>query len=136
MSRNEQLEHLQNLLENLPESIPYHEAGSTSYSFCITNDEIKEYGDVTSAVNHRLEVTFGSRRDTGGIVPIQERGPGVCAVVSSIAECAPADARIGLWIENLCSSAEKLYTEAGEVVSMFLLHYCDAAYMVCSPPKG
>ena len=46
-----------------------------------------------------LEVVFGPRHNTNGIVPIRERGPGICAVVSILKECSaadPADARIEL----------------------------------------
>ena len=121
MTQDEQLTRLQRLLENLPESIPYHDLGSTSYTFSVADDDIEEYGDETSATNHRLEVIFGSRHSTGGVVPIQERGPGICAIVSFLAKCPPADARIELWIENLCSSAEKLYTEAGKKVRIYLV---------------
>jgi len=116
MSQGEQLARLQHLLENLPKSVPYHNLGSTCYSFSVGEGDIEEYGDEASATNHRLEVVFGSRHDTGGIVPIKERGPGIHTVVPFLEKCPPADARIALWIENLCSSAEKLYTEAGEKV--------------------
>ena len=71
-----------------------------------------------------LEVTFGPRHNTNGIVPIRERGPGICAVASILEKCSiadPADARINLWVDNLCSSAEKLYTEIGRKVRRFPL---------------
>ena len=121
MAHNKRLTRLQLLLENLPDSIPFHGLQSTHYSFSISNDEVEDYGDKTSAINHRLEVEFGSRRDTGGIVPIDERGPGICAVISVLANCPLSDGRIGLWIENLCSSAEKLYANVGKEVSMQLI---------------
>ena len=100
MSRDIRLSHLQRLLENLPGSLPYRDLESTQYSFSTNEDEIGEYGDEASATNHRLEVIFGPRYNTDGIVPIKERGPGVCAVVSFLAKCPPADARIELWIDN------------------------------------
>lgn len=118
MPKSKQLARLQLLLENLPDSIPFCDHQSTHYSFSVNDEEVAEYGDETSAINHRLEVVFGSRHATGGIIPINERGPGICAVVSVLKGCSPSDARIGLWVENLCSSAEKLYTEAGEKVRM------------------
>ena len=128
MSQSKQLAHLQHLLENLPDSIPHHDLTSSQYSFIISDDEVETYGDETSATNHRLEVTFGSRSSTDGIVPIQERGPGICAVVPFLEKCPLDDVRIELWIENLCSSAEKLYAEAGEEVSVFHLLYDNVAY--------
>ena len=119
MSLNQQLARLRRLLENLPSLAPYHDTQSTSYCFSVSDEDIKEYGDENSAINHMLEVTFGPRHNTNGIVPIRERGPGICAVASVLERCAttdPADARIKLWIDNLCSSAEKLYTEARKTV--------------------
>jgi hypothetical protein len=60
-SQNEQLARLQRgLLEDLPESIPYHDLKSTCYTSSVADDETKEYGDETSATHRRLEVTFGS----------------------------------------------------------------------------
>jgi len=117
MSQGKHLARLQRLLENLPESMPYCDLKSTRYSFSVDADDIEEYGDKASATNHRLEVVFGSRHDTGGIVPIKERGPGICAVLSFLAECPPADARITLWIENLCSSAEKPKAQIPEAIA-------------------
>ena len=72
MTQDEQLMCLQHLLENLPESIPYHDLGLTSYTFSVADDNIEKYGDETSTTNHRLEVIFGSCHSTGGVVLIQE----------------------------------------------------------------
>ena len=119
MSQNQQLTCLRCLLENLPDTVPYYGTQSTSYHFAVDNDDVNQYGDENSTINHMLEVTFGPRHNTDGIVPIKERGPGVCAVVSILEECSatdPADERIKLWVSSLCSSAEKLYAEAGETV--------------------
>ena len=80
MPCSEQLACLQNLLENLPELISYH------------------------TFNHQS--IFGSRHSMGGIVTIEERGPGICAVVSFLTKCSLVDARIN----HLCYSAEKLHT--------------------------
>jgi len=121
MSQNIHLTRLQYLLENLPESLPYHDLDSTKYAFYTSDDDVKEYGDEASATNHQLEVIFGARQNTGGIVPIKERGPGICAVVSFLAKCPLPDAQIELWVNNLCSSAEKLYGEMGKKVRTCLL---------------
>ena len=123
MPHSEQLACLQNLLENLPESIPYCDLSSTRYSFSITAEEVAKYGDETSAINHRLEIIFGSWHNTGGIVPVKERGPGICSVVAFLKNCSPVDARINLWIDNLCSSAEKLYIEVGKKVRISLVYH-------------
>jgi hypothetical protein len=81
------------------------------------------YGnDETSAINRRLEVIFGSCHNMSGIVLIEERGPGVCATVSFLAKCPPADARINLWIDSFCSSAEKLHAEVGKKLGCTYLY--------------
>jgi hypothetical protein len=119
MSQGQKLAYLQRLLENLPDSVPYCDAQSTGYCFSVSVDNIEEYGDENSATNHMLEVVFGPRHNTNGIVPITERGQGICAVFSILEKCSAAnrgDACIQFWIDNLCSSAEKLYTEAGKKV--------------------
>jgi len=124
MSQNQQLAHLRHLLENLPDTVLYHDAQSTGYCFSVSDDDIEEYGDENSAINHMLEVTFGPRHDTNGIVPIRERGPGICAVATVLEKCTaadPADARIKLWVDNLCRSAEKLYAETEGKVRILLL---------------
>ena len=121
MAQNERLEYLKSLLEGLPESLPHCDLQSTSYHFFISDEEVDDYGDEVSATNHRLEVVFGSRNATGGVVPIKERGPGICTLIPFLAKYSlVADARIELWIENLCCSAEILYIEAGEKVSIRL----------------
>ena len=117
MSQEQQLGYLQQLLHNLPESTgPYHDIQSTNYHFSVSDEEIEEYGDETSATNRRLEINFGPHHQTNGIVLIVERGPGICAVVSTLLKCPLDDVRIELWVNNLCSSAEKLYAEAGKKV--------------------
>jgi len=54
-------------------------------------------------------------------VPIKERGPGICAVVSFLVKCPQDDAQIKLWVDNLRSSVEKLCSETGKKVRVFPL---------------
>ena len=76
-SPKRQLAYLQHLLENLPDSTPYHDVNSSCYSFFVSSDEIEEYGDGTSTINHRLEVDVGTCHTTNEIVTIKERGLGI-----------------------------------------------------------
>ena len=39
----------------------------------------------------QLEVAFGPRHNTNGVLPINERGPGICAIVSVLEECSATD---------------------------------------------
>ena len=57
----ERLTYLKQLLVDLPELTPYNHVQSTNYDFSVSGEEIEEYGDETSAINHRLEVNFGPR---------------------------------------------------------------------------
>ena len=81
MSQYQKLAYLRHLLENLPDSVPSCDTKSTGYCFAVNNDNIDTYGNENSATNHMLEITFGLRHGTDGIVPIKERGQGICAVV-------------------------------------------------------
>ena len=137
MSQEQRLGYLQQLLHNLPESTgPYHDIRSTNYHFSVSDEEIEEYGDETSATNRRLEINFGPRHRTNGIVPIVERGPGICAVVSTLLKCPLDDVRVELWVNNLCSSAEKLYAEAGKKVRGIRLESYKTTHTNCSYLKS
>ena len=43
--KNQQLTHLQCLLEHLPDSVPHHNTQSATYCFSVCDDDIEEYGD-------------------------------------------------------------------------------------------
>ena len=114
------LAHLQLLLHHLPDSVPFHDINSTMYNFSASEDDIADFGDVNSAINRTLEISFGNRSKMNGIVPIKEKGPGIVAVVDVLHRCLtedPSDARLALWLENLSESTEEVYKAAGEKVS-------------------
>jgi len=114
------LAYLQLLLHNLPDSVPFCNASSTAYNFSVSKDDVTDLGDENSAINRVLEITFGDRSKTGGIVPIKEKGPGITAVVDVLHKCLiedPSDAHLVLWLENLSKSTEEVYRAAEKEVS-------------------
>jgi len=116
----EKLAYLRVLLLHLPDSVPFRDMSSTSYNFSVGEEDIIDLGDESSAVNRALEISFGDRSKTDGIVPIKEKGPGIAAVVDVLHECLagdPSDARFSLWLENLSESAKEVYKAAGKEVS-------------------
>ena len=97
---SEKLESLQHMLYHLPDSVPFHGTTSTQYDFSVGEDDIVDFGDINSATNRALEISFGNRSETNGIVPIKEKGPGIIAVVDMLCGCLaedPSDARLTLW---------------------------------------
>jgi hypothetical protein len=115
----EKLAYLQLLLHHLPDPAPSHDINSTTYNFSVSEEDIADFGDVNSAVNRTLEISFGDRSKTNGIVPIK-KGPGIFAVVGVLRKCLtedPSDARLALWLENISESAKEVYKAAGKEVS-------------------
>jgi len=123
---SEKLAYLRLLLHNLPDSVPFRNASSTVYNFSASEDDVADLGDENSAVNHALEISFGDRSKTKGIVPIKEKGPGIIAVVDVLHRCLtvdPSDARLALWLGNLSESTVEVYKAAGKEVSDWVPSY-------------
>jgi hypothetical protein len=117
---SKKLARLRLLLHNLPDSLLFRNANSTAYNFSANEDDVADFGDENSAINRTLEISFGDRSKTNGIVPIKEKGPGIIAVVDVLQKCLtadPGDARLVLWLENLSESAKEVYRTTGKGVS-------------------
>jgi hypothetical protein len=71
------------LLENPPNSIPYHDLKSTCYSFSVADDKIEEYGDETSAANRRLEAIFDSLTEVPQARILMESSNSMAASISA-----------------------------------------------------
>ena len=113
------LAYLRLLLHHLPDSVPFCDKGLMSYNFSASEEDIADFGDKNSAVNHALEISFGDCFKTNGIVPIKEKGPGIITVVDVLHQCLGRDqtnACLALWPENLPKSAEEVYKTAGDRV--------------------
>ena len=117
---SKKLTYLQVLLDHLPDSIPFCDIKSTVYNFSVTEDDVIDFGDENSAINHILEISFGEWSRTNGVIPIKEKGPGIVSVVDVLQRCLTRDsndARFILWLENLSKSVEEVYRSAGKKVS-------------------
>ncbi|THU80666.1 hypothetical protein K435DRAFT_600201, partial [Dendrothele bispora CBS 962.96] len=68
----ERIDHLRNLLHNLPDSLPLNPPASEStYHFALVPEDLEERG-AFGAVSHSLEIGFGQQPD--GILHFRERG--------------------------------------------------------------
>ena len=64
--------------------------------------------DETSTTNHCLEVVFRSCHLTGGIVPIKEQGPSICAIFLFLTRCSLGFREKEAWqmgSQNFCSTS-------------------------------
>ncbi|KAF8137528.1 hypothetical protein EV363DRAFT_1536446 [Boletus edulis] len=116
------LKHLDALLQNLPDAVPVGVPTASKYdyflSFTLDADLEERTGCEIGAFNEQLKGIFGWKaRTTGdGILPIDERGEPICAVVSVLRrfhEKYPNDAIVKKWAVDIALGAEKLYRQHG-----------------------
>ncbi|KAI0643696.1 ribonuclease H-like domain-containing protein [Trametes meyenii] len=122
LSVADHLDALRLILENLPDSLQDVEKSDQFPFIGFVPDpiEVEEYGSIPSAINHALEISLGWKsRSTGdGIIPINERGKGVCSLVDVLklwaSNCPSPDSDGVLlkWITDIRAGAEKAYTLA------------------------
>ncbi|THV03436.1 hypothetical protein K435DRAFT_747854 [Dendrothele bispora CBS 962.96] len=102
------INHLRDLLHNLPESIPLNPSNST-YDFALSPDDIEERGTF-GAVSHSLEIGLGQRLD--GAIHFQERGYRLEGLISMLKEGVKKmndvdrTAFESAWLERLIRAAE------------------------------
>ncbi|KIJ35941.1 hypothetical protein M422DRAFT_261695, partial [Sphaerobolus stellatus SS14] len=116
-----QLSKLKLLLEHLPTSLPAPDPATSQYPFVGYEpdpDDVELTGSVVGALNKAFEVIFGfkSRSEGDGIIPIKERGPGICAVVDVLSSAfvkEPFNALLNKWVEDLTLAANKIYNQEG-----------------------
>ena len=111
------LDHLEILLAFLPETLPNPVQSRYHFSdFTPTDDDINDMG-LEGAVNHILEVRFGSRLRG---LQLYERGKGLAEVVEVfrryLAEF-PKFILVSKWVDDILKAAEDAYCEAGIEVS-------------------
>ena len=128
------LNKLRLLLDDLPNQLPWKLVNGPDQSRYASlvgfqpDDELVEMtGSRAGALNVHLERMFGyAARSTGdGILPIMERGPGVCAIHDVLKDyCTefPNDAVLKKWVIDVAKGAEAIYTTYQIPVSW--LHSC------------
>ncbi|KAK1223490.1 hypothetical protein PQX77_013648 [Marasmius sp. AFHP31] len=104
------------LLNNLPETLPYHSEGQTFHpqlcSWCISDEWAKDVGK-DGAMNQQLEAALGPRKD-GGIFPILERGPAMTnlgTILESYSIEFPDSFFVNNWIKDAVASVEFSFKE-------------------------
>lgn len=125
-SVTKRLAELKLILENLPLTLP--DPGPFSERFPFLNyqvppdsEDLAEIGSIPGVINCALEVAFGwdARSKGDGILPILERGPGVCSLVDvlklyqSSCDNPESDAILTKWVDDIRAGAEKAYKLAG-----------------------
>ncbi|KAJ2994662.1 hypothetical protein NUW54_g7512 [Trametes sanguinea] len=117
---SERLSQLEYALQNLPESLPAPEYSDRFHfgpNYRPDEDDINLIGTVPGAINRALEVAFGfgARTEGDGILPITERGAGICGLVDALRlyrDTCPAPERdtiLAKWIDDIWSGAKKAY---------------------------
>ena len=125
------LQELQQILENLPTSLPEPAATDSRFGhfigFVPDPDDVEDIGTVEGAVNRALEVAFGADARSKGILSINERGPGICGLIDALRVYKNAcvnpesDAILLKWIEDIRAGAEAVYKQADKQVRRSLL---------------
>jgi hypothetical protein len=113
---------LRHLLNNLPSNIPL---GSTHYSFNqfkgLDPDWVENTGSNAGALNHELEIMFGSWH--AGSIQFHEQGPSLTAVVDVLATYITGmdkeEAILMKWVEDLIAGAHTAFLDAGIEVFNF-----------------
>ncbi|CEL56164.1 hypothetical protein RSOLAG1IB_11852 [Rhizoctonia solani AG-1 IB] len=108
-SLDPRLYNLYSNLRNLPEDLPDHpEVYPFASNFTLDPDEVEFYGSQQGALNHRLELIFGSR-STGNAIQFRGRGRSLEAIVYVLRKYINGDDRENIilwkWVEDLTSSA-------------------------------
>jgi len=114
-SRQQRIDQLSHLLEHLPQALPSPEPSPYPFApYSVDVDFLERYGDESSALNATLEHTFGFKsRTTGdGVVPIIERGAGICGVADVLEDHLVRDPRnmiLDKWIKDITAGTKKVY---------------------------
>ncbi|KAF8124090.1 hypothetical protein EV363DRAFT_1454853 [Boletus edulis] len=116
------LKYLDTLLQNLPDALSVGIPTASKYDIFLSftlDDALQERtGCEIGAFNEQFKGIFGWKaRTTGdGILPIEERGEPICAVVSILRgfhEKHPNDVIVKKWAVDIALGAEKLYKQYG-----------------------
>ncbi|TBU55402.1 ribonuclease H-like domain-containing protein [Dichomitus squalens] len=120
---SERLDELGRVLENLPHSLPEPKLEDSRFQFANyvpDPDDVDIFGTPDAAINHALEVVFGWEARSQGVLPIAERGKGVCSLVDALrayqrhCKNPESDAILGKWIEDIWEGAKVAYSTADE----------------------
>lgn len=102
------LENLLRHLSTLPDHLSDHPTVYPFNNFSIAPHEIEHYGTPQGALNHRLELVFGSRYDSRAI-QFRGRGPSLVAIINVFKSCITGEEGENIllwkWVEDLTHGA-------------------------------
>ncbi|KEP46915.1 DUF659 family protein [Rhizoctonia solani 123E] len=99
-------------LRNLPESLSEHpDVYPSAEKFVLDEHDIEFYGSRQGALNHRLELIFGSR-STGSVIRFKGRGRALEAIVYTLKKYIDGDdgdnVLLWKWVEDLTHAATQM----------------------------
>lgn len=128
ISVSQRLLGLQHILQNLPSSLPEPDIYHSRFQFVDyvpDPEDVDMVGTPEGAINRALEITFGWEARLKGLLPIEERGRGICSLVDVLRayqQCCQdpesGDAILAKWIDDIWEGACQAYLQAGQVVSI------------------
>lgn len=106
-------DYLLHLLTHLPLTIPEGARHYTAAKFKTTKEDLELTETADGALNHRLELVFGSRHQ--GPIIFKEKGEGLCLVIGILQKAitaAPSNVILFKWVEDLTTAAKAAYESA------------------------
>ena len=118
----DQLENLQNLLQNLPDTIPTSAMLYNFLGYTPDLEKLELYGSEEAVLNQALEVAFAPQGRKPGECPfiLLEKGGGLVAVVDVLRKYIakyPDSAILQKWVEDLTKAAIFQFTSISKPVS-------------------
>ncbi|KAF6748269.1 ribonuclease H-like domain-containing protein [Ephemerocybe angulata] len=116
---------LHRLLHSLPNQLPERSPSSSKYGSFLDHsldlDIFEKTEDEVATVSEQLKRVFGwdTRSSGDGIVSIEERGEGICAIEGFLRhwhEKYPEDNVLKKWIIDILRGAEKVYRDHGQEI--------------------
>jgi hypothetical protein len=105
----EKLSKLQELLKNLPASIPYGRKFYSFDNFVPDPEKVDDFG-AEGAINHALEIVFSPPQGrTDDPITYKERGEGLVAVADVLKKANkdfPCSAILQKWVDDLTKAAQ------------------------------
>lgn len=114
------LRSLGSLLANLSDSLPLNPGHYNFVGFSPSSEAVDDFGE-EGALNHALEIAFGSRAK--GPIQLRGRGNGLCAVVVVLEKYiarSPKSAILQKWVEDLITAAGHYQTVRKDLQSQAL----------------
>lgn len=111
------------LLRNLPTSLSDHPSIYPFASFTLDPHDTQHYGSIQGALNHRLELIFGSRSD-GRFIKFRGRGPSLEAIVYIFYKYIDGEGGenqlLWKWVQDLTDAAKEAANNVSYISKLIL----------------